>query len=286
MAPMRFDRTGGGGTARGRRLAAIALSVAAHLVLLPALFLASGGGSGPTPFAPPPMLIELEPPPVPEPPPAEPPPGPVADSAPPEGPPAEAAAAAAPTERPVPARVPPPRPRPAVRPPPPEVLPLPAAPAAPAPLPVWATVGEAELAGALRAGRGSGAGAGAGGGGGAGSGGPCDMVGRLERALRDDAEVATAAQRALAGSGRGRALLVWNGDWVTSPGEAGKGLAGVRQAIAVEVAFAPSACRAEAVRGYAVLALGDGPGAPRLALGPGTWRWGDLTGARRGGGPG
>lgn len=92
--------------------------------------------------------------------------------------------------------------------------------------------------------------------------------------------MAAAAGRALAGAGRGRALLVWNGDWVTSPGEAGKGLAGVRQAIAVEVAFAPAACRSETVRGYAVLALGDGPDAPRLALGPGVWRWRDLTGAR------
>ncbi|MBA4804587.1 MAG: hypothetical protein H2038_08070 [Brevundimonas sp.] len=106
------------------------------------------------------------------------------------------------------------------------------------------------------------------------------MVGRLERALRDDPEVAAAARRALAGTGGGRALLVWNGDWVTAPGEAGKGLAGVRQALAVETAFSPPDCRRQTVRGYAVLALGDGPEAVRLALGPGRWRWSDLTGAR------
>jgi hypothetical protein len=105
------------------------------------------------------------------------------------------------------------------------------------------------------------------------------MVDRLERALRDDPEVAAAIRRALSGAEPGRALLVWNGDWVTSPGEAGKGLAGVRQAIAVEVAFAPAACRTEQVRGYAVITLAEGPLAPRLAIGPGSWRWSELTGA-------
>ncbi|MDO9076893.1 MAG: hypothetical protein Q7U72_05505, partial [Brevundimonas sp.] len=78
----------------------------------------------------------------------------------------------------------------------------------------------------------------------------------------------------------GRALLVWDGDWVQSPDQAGRGLAGVRQAIAVEIAFAPRACREQRVRGYAVIALADGPGAPRLALGGGRWRWSDLLGVR------
>lgn len=138
------------------------------------------------------------------------------------------------------------------------------------------------MTGARRAGSGlggAGTGTGSGSGGAGGSAGVCDMVGRLESALRDDPDVVAAVRRSLAGAEAGSALLVWNGDWVTSPGEAGKGLAGVRQAIAVEVAFAPAACRAERVTGYAVVALADEPAAPRLAIGPGIWRWSELTGA-------
>ena len=74
--------------------------------------------------------------------------------------------------------------------------------------------------------------------------------------------------------------MVWNGDWVRSGGEDGKGLAGVRQAIALGVAFAPEACRAEPVRGLVLISLSDSPGSPRLALGAGRWRWSDLLFAR------
>jgi hypothetical protein len=73
---------------------------------------------------------------------------------------------------------------------------------------------------------------------------------------------------------------MWNGDWLLTPGQSGKGLAGVRQAIAVEIAFSPPACRQQQMRGYAVLSLGDAPGSPRIALGAPRWRWADLTGAR------
>ncbi|MFA4893500.1 MAG: hypothetical protein WC555_09040, partial [Brevundimonas sp.] len=96
-----------------------------------------------------------------------------------------------------------------------------------------------------------------------------------------DPEVRAAVGRAHAAMpARGRAILVWDGDWIQDPGQAGKGLAGVRQAIALEVAFAPRECRAQAVRGLAVIAFADGPDAPRLALGGGDWRWSDLLGAR------
>ena len=78
--------------------------------------------------------------------------------------------------------------------------------------------------------------------------------------------------------------MVWNGDWIRSSSEDGKGLAGVRQAIAMEVAFAPEACRAEPMHGLVLLALNDGPGAPRLVLGAGAWRWSDLLFARSGSG--
>ena len=140
--------------------------------------------------------------------------------------------------------------------------PIQAAPAA-APQP---GVSEAELVGAITAGSGAGDGG--------GEGRRCDMVRRLQAALRRDARVQAAAAAARASSPR--AVLVWNGDWIQSAGEAGKGLAGVRQAISLEVAFAPEACRAQPVHGLVLLTLNDGPGSPRLVLGGGVWRWTDL----------
>ena len=107
------------------------------------------------------------------------------------------------------------------------------------------------------------------------------MIGRIQRALREDARMVAAAARAqaLLAPDR-RALLVWDGDWVLNPGEAGRGLAGLRQAIAVEIAFAPDECRRQTERGLVLLTLADGPAGPRLALGAGSWRWSDLTGGR------
>jgi hypothetical protein len=105
-------------------------------------------------------------------------------------------------------------------------------------------------------------------------GGACDMARWLQRALRKDPLVHAAMAPA-----HQKAVLVWNGDWVTSSGEDGKGLAAVREAIMWEVGFAPAACRAEHVHGLVVLSLGDGAGA-RLAMGVGDWRWGDLVASR------
>lgn len=143
-----------------------------------------------------------------------------------------------------------------------------------------ATVSEADLLGATRAGSagGPGSGSGTGGGSGAGSaggGGSCDMAARLQARLREDDDIrrtVAEAQRSV----EGRALLVWDGDWRQNPGQAGKGLAGVRQAIALEIAFAPTACRTQAMRGLVLVTLSDGPGGARVALGTGRWRWSDL----------
>ena len=104
-----------------------------------------------------------------------------------------------------------------------------------------------------------------------------DEVVAVALLLRGDGRLQAAVARAQPG---GRPLLVWRGDWIQSSGEAGKGLAGLRQAIAMEVAFAPEACRAEPVRGMVLLSLGDGPGGARVALGSGLWRWSDLLFAR------
>lgn len=115
---------------------------------------------------------------------------------------------------------------------------------------------EAELAGAARAGSGRGEG--------------CDMLGRLQAALRRDPRVRAAVDQP------NQALWVWNGDWVRHPGQEGRGLAAVREAILWEVGFAPEACRRERVRGLVLITLGDGPGSARLVLGAHSWRWSDL----------
>jgi hypothetical protein len=102
------------------------------------------------------------------------------------------------------------------------------------------------------------------------------MIRRLQNALRGDARVQAAAVQARIGAARDRPILVWNGDWVRRGVEDGKGLAGVRQAISVEVAFAPKSCRDQNMRGLVLLTLADAPGSPRIVLGAGAWRWTDL----------
>jgi len=103
------------------------------------------------------------------------------------------------------------------------------------------------------------------------SGRPCDMARWLQSALRKDPLV----QAAVAGAA-GKAIMVWDGDWVRNRGEDGKGLAAVREAILWEVAFAPEACRAEPVHGLVLISMGQAGGSARLALGEPAWRWSDL----------
>jgi hypothetical protein len=104
-----------------------------------------------------------------------------------------------------------------------------------------------------------------------GGGGSCDLARQLQGALRKDPLV----QAAVASQG-GKALMVWNGDWVRSGGEDGKGLAAVREAIIWEIAFAPETCRTKPVHGLVLLSMNAAPGAARLAVGAGEWRWSDL----------
>jgi hypothetical protein len=100
---------------------------------------------------------------------------------------------------------------------------------------------------------------------------PCDMARRLQSALRKDPLV-----QAAVASAAGKAIMVWDGDWVRNRGEDGKGLAAVREAITWEVAFAPQACRAEPVHGLILISMGQTQGSTRLALGLEAWRWADL----------
>ena len=109
----------------------------------------------------------------------------------------------------------------------------------------------------------------------------CDMARRLQSALRKDplVQAAVAQARQVPGSS-GEAIMVWNGDWVRSGGEDGKGLAAVREAMMWEIAFAPQACRAQSVRGLVLISPSQTPGSARLAVGSADWRWSDLLGPR------
>ena len=120
-------------------------------------------------------------------------------------------------------------------------------------------ISEGELSGATVAGSGDGTGDG------------CDMAGRVQAALRKDSLV----QAAVATRG-GRAIRVWNGDWVQTDSEDGHGLSAVREAILWAVGFAPKECRNESVRGLVLFRAGGA----RLVLGAGQWRWSDLLIAR------
>jgi hypothetical protein len=174
-----------------------------------------------------------------------------------------------PTEAPAPKVVTKPakaRPHRTIRPAPPTKT-VEAAPAVAGPITQRAVeVSDSDLVGATTAGAG-------------GAGGGCNMVRLLQAALRKDARVQEAIAEAHR-AGTGKAMLVWNGDWVRHPTQDGHGLAMIREAILVEVGFAPAACKAEPQHGMVVISLNDAPGAPRVALGGGSWRWTDLLFAK------
>jgi hypothetical protein len=121
---------------------------------------------------------------------------------------------------------------------------------------------EVQLAGAASAGEG-------------GNGGGCNMARLVQQALRRDPLVHAAVQDA---HRLGNAIMLWNGDWVRSGEQDGKGLSAVREAIMWEVAFAPEICRNQRVQGLVLLSLADG--STRFAIGAGDWRWSDLLGLR------
>ncbi len=122
---------------------------------------------------------------------------------------------------------------------------------------------DAQIAGAAGAGEG---------GGGGGSG--CDTARAVQQALRRDPLVHTAVEDA---HRLGKAVMLWNGDWVRSGAQDGKGLSAVREAITWEVAFWPAACRNQRVHGLVLLSLADG--GTRFAIGENDWRWSDLLDA-------
>ena len=241
------------GRGDGRRALVAAGCTLGHVAVLALLV---GAQPDPPPAVdPPPMVVQLvDPIPPPPPPPA----------------PVEARKPDVPKAKPAKAKPAPPKravivARPPKMAPPRSVVPVPVPAARTAGLEAPMEVSDAELAGAGNADSGPAGGAG-------GAGGSCNMTRRLQAALRKDPQV----RAAVAEAHRGRALMVWNGAWVRHPGQEGAGLAAVREAIQWEVAFAPEACRKTPVRGLVVLSLNDGPGAARLAVGAGEWRWSDM----------
>lgn len=122
---------------------------------------------------------------------------------------------------------------------------------------------DSQIAGAIRAGNGG------------SGGGSCDMAQAVQRVLRRDPRVRAAVENA---DRLGKASMLWNGDWIQSQGQEGKGLAVVRQAIIWEVGFAPAACRNERMHGLMLLSLADGR--TSFAIGARDWRWSDLLGLR------
>ena len=109
----------------------------------------------------------------------------------------------------------------------------------------------------------------------------CNMVRMLQTALRKNPGIAAAVTAAHQSLGGNRAITMWNGEWIRTNGEDGAGLAGVREAMMIGIAFAPEPCRSEPVRGPVLISLNDSPGGARLALGSGEWRWTDLLTPRR-----
>lgn len=134
---------------------------------------------------------------------------------------------------------------------------------------------DAQVVSAVAAGEGGDSGPSGGNGGGG-----CNTAQVLQTALRRDPMVL----KAITNAGRlGKAVILWDGDWVRSGDQDGKGLSGVRQAILWTLAFAPEACRNKAMEGLVLISLA---GDTRLAIGTDRWRWSDLLGLGEGGGAG
>jgi hypothetical protein len=111
---------------------------------------------------------------------------------------------------------------------------------------------------------------------GGGGGGNCDTARAVQQALQRDPLVRNAVEDA---HRLGKSIMLWNGDWVRTGDQEGKGLSAVREAIVWQIAFAPEACRNRPMHGLVLLSLTDG--STHFAIGSGNWRWTDLLGVGR-----
>jgi hypothetical protein len=108
-------------------------------------------------------------------------------------------------------------------------------------------------------------------------GGSCDMARGVQDALRRDPRVQSAVSVFA-----GKAVRVWDGDWVWFQGDVGQGLTAVRQAIEWQIAYAPESCRSRPMHGLVVFSLNPSGHPVRLAVGSTDWRWSDLVTTRSG----
>jgi hypothetical protein len=254
--PQRPKPSADAGRARRGRFLAWAFSIAAHMTLFTALFWQNAVSSPAEPVFPPVLVSLVEELPKP--------PGPP-DAAKGEGGSPQAAVQPAPPHPAVPL----PTPSPTRAPTPPRFVastPKPDALDTPDTSNMSDVLSDSQLAGAASAGEGASSGSGGGGGG-------CDTARVVQQALRRDPLVRTAVEDA---HRLGKAVMLWNGDWVRSGGQEGKGLSAVREAITWSIAFAPEACRNAPVHGVVLLSLADG--GTRFAIGASEWRWSDLLG--------
>ena len=88
------------------------------------------------------------------------------------------------------------------------------------------------------------------------------MARAVQQALRRDRLVRPAVQDA---NRLGKSIMLWNGDWVQTGAQEGKGLSAVREAVMWEVAFVPETCRNQRMHGLVLLSLEDGT--TRFAIG-------------------
>lgn len=109
----------------------------------------------------------------------------------------------------------------------------------------------------------------------------CDLTEAITSNLRASAAV----QAALAEIPRrsrsvANALMLWNGDWTSAETAGGQSsLAVLRLAIAASVRAAPLECRDVLVVGPRLILVPDAVGTAVLAIGSGSWSWGQLLDA-------
>ncbi len=106
----------------------------------------------------------------------------------------------------------------------------------------------------------------------------CDLTDIVSADLRGSAAVRTALAEMPSGSRSvANAMMLWNGSWATSSTAAGQAaLVVIQKVVAESVRLAPVECRAAVVVGPRLIFVPDGDGTTILALGSGSWSWGQL----------
>ena len=107
---------------------------------------------------------------------------------------------------------------------------------------------------------------------------PCDLTGALQVALQANAQVVDELSR-IPRQARSvaNAIMLWDGRWTPVEAPAYPAMTDpLRQAIIDTVRALPPACQAQPVVGPRLLSITNPTGATIIALGSGSWTWGDL----------